>query len=311
MRAVRCEACGAKALLAAAKCPKCGHLFDVRDGFGELVPLAYCSSCDSYYPESLGSCRWCGTKPERAPIGPYVWKAAGAVALAAMVVSAWVLRDSGTKTTADSGVQSALRADTSVQMLDTAAPRVGTVPSDIAIPSAQAPSPETDQTSPAGRTTVSSAGSIARDSVNRERSVTQAAPEPEHSASPSPASAEPARSAARPSPDPAPTASAPSRPKAKSVAKSMAKLSTPSSKSRRSNARWVSSVSKHWVLVRADASRSSRVVASIGPNTRVQLGETRGEWRRIRARGLSGWVEHAAFFALLGTSGRPHGLATR
>jgi SH3-like domain-containing protein len=73
----------------------------------------------------------------------------------------------------------------------------------------------------------------------------------------------------------------------------------------------VSSISRHWVLVRADASRSARVVASIGPNTRVQLGETRGEWRRIRARGLSGWVEHAAFFAALGSSGRPHGIATR
>jgi SH3-like domain-containing protein len=49
-------------------------------------------------------------------------------------------------------------------------------------------------------------------------------------------------------------------------------------------------------VVRADASKRSRLVASIGPNSRVQLGESRGDWRRIRAKGLAGWVEQRAEF---------------
>src|SRR5215217_1684085 len=92
MRAVRCDACGAKAMIAAAKCPSCSHLFELRDGFGELLPLAYCSSCESYYPESVGSCRWCGTKPDRPPIGPGVWRGAGAGLVAVIAVIA-VLRN--------------------------------------------------------------------------------------------------------------------------------------------------------------------------------------------------------------------------
>src|SRR5215208_7100210 len=94
MRVVRSVVCGAKAMTAAAQCPKCGHLFEVRDGFGALLPLAYCSSCDSYYPESVGSCRWCGTKPEPAPRGPYIWKGVGAAALVGLAIVSWMLRDS-------------------------------------------------------------------------------------------------------------------------------------------------------------------------------------------------------------------------
>ena len=107
MRAVRCNACGTKALSAASKCPGCGHMFEVRDGFGELLPLAYCSSCDSYYPESVGSCKWCGTKPEPAPIGPYVWKGVGVAALVALLGGAWLMRDSRPK----HGLPPALRTD--------------------------------------------------------------------------------------------------------------------------------------------------------------------------------------------------------
>jgi SH3-like domain-containing protein len=52
---------------------------------------------------------------------------------------------------------------------------------------------------------------------------------------------------------------------------------------------------RNWVIVRAAASRSSRVVASIGPDTRVQLGEARGDWMRIRMKGITGWVERSRF----------------
>src|SRR5215831_3126546 len=90
MRSVRCDACGAKAMTAAAKCPKCSHLLDLRDGFGELLPLAYCSSCDSYYPEQLGECKWCHTKPDRPPIDARIWRGIGA-GLAAVLGGVWLI----------------------------------------------------------------------------------------------------------------------------------------------------------------------------------------------------------------------------
>jgi len=51
-----------------------------------------------------------------------------------------------------------------------------------------------------------------------------------------------------------------------------------------------------WVRVRAAASQSSRTVALIGPDTRVQLGESRAGWIRVRATGISGWAERSRFF---------------
>src|SRR5689334_20486713 len=90
MRSVRCDACGAKAMTAAAKCPTCSHLLDLRDGFGELLPLAYCSSCDSYYPEQLGECKWCHTKPDRPPIDAKIWRGVGA-GVAAVLGAVWLI----------------------------------------------------------------------------------------------------------------------------------------------------------------------------------------------------------------------------
>jgi SH3-like domain-containing protein len=60
---------------------------------------------------------------------------------------------------------------------------------------------------------------------------------------------------------------------------------------------WVTSVARNWAVVRSDPTRQSRIIAAIGPNTRVQLGETRGAWRRIKAKGLAGWVEHRSLIA--------------
>ena len=83
-----------------------------------------------------------------------------------------------------------------------------------------------------------------------------------------------------------------------STASSMESVAPPSALSGRS-ARWVRSVSRHWVVVRAAASNDSRIVASIGPNSRVELGESRGSWRRIRARRLAGWVEPRSSFDVI------------
>jgi hypothetical protein len=65
---------------------------------------------------------------------------------------------------------------------------------------------------------------------------------------------------------------------------------------KRPASRWVRSVSRHWVIVRSGASKQSRIIASIGPNSRVELGEYRGDWRRIRAKGINGWVEPRSSF---------------
>src|SRR5829696_5296052 len=119
MRAVRCDACGAKAMVAAAKCPTCGHLFELRDGFGELLPLAYCSGCESYYPEKAGECRWCGTKPERAPIGPNIWRGVGAVAVVAVVGTIWVVRTRAPQDSFSTRVDSASRAASALVATDT------------------------------------------------------------------------------------------------------------------------------------------------------------------------------------------------
>ena len=119
MRSVRCDVCGTKALTAASQCPKCSHLFEVRDGFGELLPLVYCSTCDSYYPESLGVCKWCGTKPEPAPIAPRIWKGAGIAALVVVLVAAWLMRDSRPKTRADTRTAAVVTSDTAPVPADT------------------------------------------------------------------------------------------------------------------------------------------------------------------------------------------------
>jgi hypothetical protein len=68
---------------------------------------------------------------------------------------------------------------------------------------------------------------------------------------------------------------------------------------KRPASRWVRSVSRHWVVIRSGASKGSRIIASIGPNSRVELGESRGDWRRIRAKGINGWVEPRSSFEVV------------
>jgi hypothetical protein len=254
-------------MTAAAQCPKCGHGFELRDGFGELLPLAYCSSCASYYRASLGECRWCGTKPERAPIGPHVWKGIGAAALVALVGTAWLLRSAEPPDTTSIRAKAAMKSHSAPLPRDT---------------TAQTPTTAIDDTV-ASPTMIASADTITRDSVVPATTpgevTTATTPRELPAASKTPATT------------PAIRASAASKP----AVQSMTSAAPASAKSRRS-ARWVSSISRDWVVVRADASKRSRLVASIGPNSRVQLGESRGDWRRIRAKGLAGWVEQRAEF---------------
>ncbi len=255
MRSVRCDACGAKAMTAAAKCPKCSHLLDLRDGFGELVPLAYCSSCDSYYPERLGECKWCHTKPERPPIGPKIWRGVGA-GLAAVLGGIWLI---GNLTSSD-----------------TERPRTKATPSSVA-----------------RKQTADSAA----DSVMQSASPTVVA-------SASVDSAAPVTNVAPSAPTVLPQAVAPSVEPAGEPVVSRSVAATPrivksngavAAATRRSS-RWVRSVSRDWVIIRRGASKSSKIIASIGPNSRVELGESRGTWRRLRTKGVAGWVEPRNLF---------------
>ncbi|HEU4997077.1 MAG TPA: SH3 domain-containing protein [Gemmatimonadaceae bacterium] len=260
MRSVRCEVCGAKALTAASTCPTCGHLFELRDGFGKLLPLAYCLTCDSYYLESLGRCRWCGTAPVPAPKVPRVWKVVGIIAVVGLTVGVWLAwRDTSTGVTPAPVVAKA-QPDSKPVRADVVAPPVTLPPIDT----------------PGARTMIVSAGSIAQESTR----------------APSTTRVESTRVDTTPKVAARPIVSS------KPVPKPPAKVpATASSSTARTPTRWVNSISRGWAVVRADASKGSRVVASVGPNSRVQLGETRGAWRRIRAKGLAGWVEHRLFSA--------------
>ena len=266
MRAVRCDACGTKALTAASKCPACGHLFAVRDGFGDLLPLAYCPNCDSYYPESVGSCKWCGTMPERAPMAPKIWKGVGAAALVVLAAGAWLMRDS--RPQHDTYRPAAART-----------PEVVLRPVDTAVAPVVAIGP--------GDTLVAPTIAVAA-------SVEPVAPPPA-----------PMQVAAKPVDLPPAKVST----KVSTTASTKASASAPSRS--RVSSPWVNSISRSWVVVRSDADKRARIVASIGPSSRVQLGETRGSWQRIKAKGIAGWVEPRALFIAVRPSGRANGLAAR
>jgi hypothetical protein len=286
MRAVRCDVCGAKAMIAATKCPTCGHLFELRDGFGDLLPLAYCSSCASYYPESLGACRWCGTKPQRPPIGPKVWRGAGA-AVAVLLGAVWIVQNRAFDP-----------ADVRSRPVKSVA-TTATSPAPAVSQPGLAVSPlDADTTTARSVATATDANVSPPPATVADTGVGSPTPQVTHPVPAAPAA--PVALAPRQvipqgvSRLPSSLAGSEVRASAKSpVGKSVAAASP----SRRSH--WVRSVSRHWVIVHSGASRQSRVVASIGPNSRVELGESRGEWRRIRAKGLSGWVEPRSSFELI------------
>lgn len=299
MRAVRCEVCGSRAMTAAAQCPTCSHPFKLRDGFGELLPLAYCSSCDSYYRETLGECRWCGTKPERAPIAAKVWRGVGAGALVVIVGTALFLRDDGSADTGRKRTKTATKT------------RAGQLPADTALARTTTATPP--------QTTIASTDTPPRDTTVRAEQTNQVSPDttvpaiappiaPAISPSATPRSvasnetavpSTPPRGIASPEPIAPPPAPTRSSVASKAAAGISTKPAVPASAKSRRSAPWVSSVSRHWVVIRSDASKRSRIVASIGPHSHVQLGESRGEWRRIRAKGLAGWVEEGSAFVVV------------
>lgn len=269
MRSVRCDVCGTKALMAASQCPKCSHLFEVRDGFGALLPLSYCSRCESYYPAHVGECKWCGTPPEPVPRESLPWRRIGVGGVLLLAWIGWMRRDP--------------KAKLDIHHRTTA----GTV--------AHKPLGDSDAVA-IGADTLAPADTLARPDSGPASTV---AVVPEASPVDVPVTARKdfaplAPPAVEPSPSPSPSSSPSSAPAAKA----------------RVASRWVSFVARGWIIVRADARRDSRIVASIGPQSRVQLGEAKGDWRRIRSRDIAGWIDASrASFAPLPS--RHSGLASR
>jgi len=318
MRSVRCDACGTKALMAASQCPKCSHLFEVRDGFGELLPLSFCSNCQSYYPAHVGSCKWCGTVPE--PVRkPLPWTHIG---VGGLIAIAWLggvlLRDPQGKSHVRSSAQSRARsraksvADDSVLQVVASAPADtfgASAPADTVVGrdtiaawtniDAPAPAAEVPTAVPPEQIVVQSGNR-----VSRSARVAQAPPVSQVVTQPVVATSPPV--VTTPTVYPPTPATYPAAP---IVSRTPPFASVPKS---RAASRWVNLVAKNWIIVRTDASQDAHIVASVGPQSRVQLGEVRGSWRRLRSRDILGWVDlRRATFAEAKGSSRTSGLASR
>ena len=285
MRSVRCDVCGTKALIAASQCPSCGHLFEMRDGSGEPLPLAHCSSCDAYYPAHVDSCKWCGTtlrleKARKEAVSPAKW-----IALAAFVAAVWLgllARDPRPKLAAR--LRESAQSKPKAALSDTEDRVAATIPADTAMP------PET---------TASSAGTVLSDAAAPQPSAPAPVVDPVvPTAAPQTAPPPAPRVAPQVAPQPAPPTIVAATP----VVTPPPRTATPTSPAPkpRPTTRWANHVAKNWVIVRSDAHGAAHIVASVGPNSRVQLGESRGSWRRIRSRGIAGWVDvnRASFIAI-------------
>jgi len=282
MRCVRCEVCGTKALMAASQCPKCSHLFEMRDGFGELLPLAFCSSCQSYYPAHVGMCKWCGTTPEPVRKIEVPWARIALGGLVAMSLGGLLLRDPIKKPSSRARATAQSRQKKDI-VPDSASMVVAMAPVDTYVtPNA-----------------VPSAGGVVTPETSTPQVPTATAPEPVLQAT-----QRNARRATRTLGPPGLFDDLPTPAAAAPVASPTARTKTPAS-------RWESAVARSWVVVRSAARKDARIVASVGPESRVQLGESQGGWRRIRSRDIAGWIDlrHASFGAVRGS--RTSGFASR
>lgn len=83
MAYLRCTQCGSKALVAASRCPKCAHPFNLLDARGERAKLKRCRQCGIMHRVDA-HCHWCGevksafTLPK---VDAAVWRSAAALAL--------------------------------------------------------------------------------------------------------------------------------------------------------------------------------------------------------------------------------------
>lgn len=326
MRMTRCEACGAKALMAASQCPKCGEYLGLRDDHGDFVAMARCPSCECYYPRRRGGCRWCGTKPPPSPL-PKI--AAGALGLVVVAVAVW-------------GISGLVGGDDDPNR----APD-GTM---IASASTSAPeAPASGDRAPSGEATRGGAKRNGADagttSASGQRTTSDAAARPPAAPSPAPVASAPRSSTreaeARPvaasqtSPTPSTTSAAVSEsstvqrprqaPPSDAVRQAASPGSPPAGWSETSAGRPVNTivvsqadsatpvaeliarpdslmpregdegVARTWVNVRAGTGKDAEVVGILTPDTPVRFGERRGAWIRVSTAELSGWADRRLF----------------
>lgn len=295
MRFVRCEQCGAKALIAASQCPRCTHPLALRDSRGEAVPLAHCHKCDTYYPRSRGGCRFCGTTAAASstPSLAIVGGIAAVIAVAALGVWQYRARSAASETTSINPVA-----------------QVAVVRS---APSPEPPAVDSTMAALGDTLAVDSAAGIATPAAGvPSASANQVSAAP----AASPPAPPPAVAVTRPNPAPpvtsAPTAAPVTRqvvpivPSSSGIVSSASAATTsrpgapvssvlPGGADRYAGP-WSGAIAEQWVNVRGSASRDAPVVGVVTPKTRVQLGEVRAGWRRVRAAGIEGWAD-ARFFS--------------
>lgn len=276
MRFVRCEQCGAKALIAASQCPRCTHPLALRDSRGEAVELAHCRQCDTFYPRSRGGCRWCGTKASASSASSAKIAGGVAVVIALVAIGAWQLRsrtsEGASRTEEPSPSQVAVNPPApALEPPETE--DLGVVP-DVAVPA--------DSAAGAAPAPDSARGGAA--------SVTARPIAPNTAAIPpvTPPASTPTQIAARPAAAPAVTTTSGLVPAASAA--------TPPGPGQYPGP-WTRAIAEQWVNVRGSASRDAAVVGVVTPKTRVQLGELRAGWRRVRSAGIEGWADSRYFSA--------------
>ncbi len=280
MQFVRCEACGAKAIVAASQCPTCGHHLEIRSTFGDLLPLARCKSCGAHYPRQTGACRWCGPPEPKRRITPAVWGVGAALLVASVSFGAWQLYRAG-------GGRSAERAGVERNTADPAKTVADLTPQKAPAPAP--PAARDDELVKTAEAATNASPMASSDTSHRTAPVTLAlagadtAPPSERNARPSGVASAP-DSVLTPAPRQAPVA--PPRVDERPVRETLVSEAVSSGET----AEWIDASAITWVNVRADPARESDIVGVISPDTRVKLGELRAGWYRVRAKGISGWV---------------------
>ena len=93
MAFLRCESCGAKALVAACRCPKCAHEFRLVDARGALVKLSRCRGCGIMQRRGV-PCHWCPPQTGSSWRSPRLIHSAAATLLVAVIgASTWSFGD--------------------------------------------------------------------------------------------------------------------------------------------------------------------------------------------------------------------------
>ncbi len=279
MQFVRCEACGAKAIVAASQCPMCGHHLEIRSSFGDLLPLVRCKSCGAQYPRKIGACRWCGPPEPKRRITPATWSIGAAVLVAGVSFGAWQLYRTGDETAGRAGVA---RSTT-----DPAKTVAKVTPPPVTAPS---PSPAMDQELVKTAEAATNAPPMSLADTSHQTAPVTVALAGTDTMLPAAGNAQPPNVAAAPesvlTPAPRQAPVAPPRVDERAARETAVSETVSSGET----ADWIDASAITWVNVRADPARESDIVGVISPDTRLKLGELRAGWYRVRARGISGWV---------------------